>query len=71
MARKVIWSEEAIADLRTIVTYIAVDNRSAAQALGLAILERTRVLAEFLQLGRMVPEERNPDLRELVVEPIA
>ncbi len=69
MARKVIWSDEAIADLGTIVSYIAADNRSAAESLGMTIFARTRVLADFPSLGRIVPEERSPNVREIIVEP--
>lgn len=69
MARKVIWSDEAIADLRDVVTRIARDNRAAAEAMGLAIFERTRILADFPQAGRVVPEERDPSVREIIVEP--
>jgi plasmid stabilization system protein ParE len=69
MARKVIWSDEAITDLGMLVTYIAADNRSAAEALGRAIFERTRTLAEFPQAGRIVPEFREPNLREFIVYP--
>lgn len=69
MARKVIWSNEAIADLGTIVRYVARDNRAAAMALGEAILDRTRRLADFPHAGRTVPEGRDPTLRELIVEP--
>ena len=69
MARKVIWSDEAIADLGAIVSYIAVDNRSAAAALGRTILDRSKMLADFPQAGRVVPEERNPSVREIIVEP--
>lgn len=68
MARKVVWSDEAIADLGTIVRYIAADNRTAAEALGLAVLERTRMLASF-PAGRTVPEEHNSNVREIIVEP--
>lgn len=69
MARKVIWSEEAIDDLGTIVRYIAADNRAAAEALGRTILDRTQALAEFPLLGRVVPELRDPAVREIIVEP--
>ena len=69
MARKVIWSDEAISDLGGIVSRIAGDNRAAAERMGLTIFDRTRMLAEFPQAGRVVPEERNPDVREIVVEP--
>ena len=69
MARKVIWSDEAIADLGAVVTYIAGDNRSAADNFGRKIFEHTRMVGEFPQAGRMVPEERNPNVREIIVEP--
>jgi toxin ParE1/3/4 len=69
MARKVIWSEEAIADLATIVGYVAADNGAAAEKLGLGILDRTRLLSDFPHAGRVVPEERDPSVREIIVEP--
>ncbi len=69
MARKVIWSDEAIADLATIVSYIAADNRSAAEALGRGILERTRVLSDFPEAGRVMQEGRDPSVREIIVVP--
>ena len=69
MARKVIWSDEAIADLATIVGYIAADNRMAAEKLGLEIFDRTRLLSDFPHAGRIVPEERDPAVREIIVEP--
>jgi len=54
MARKVIWSDEAIVDLGAVVRYIAADNSSAAEALARTIFERTRMLAEFPHAGRQV-----------------
>ena len=69
MARKVIWSDEAIADLATIVGYVAADNRTAAAKLGLEIFSRTRLLTDFPQIGRVVPEENNTSVREIIVEP--
>ncbi len=69
MARKVIWSDEAIADLGEVVARIAGDNRTAAEAMGLTIFERTRMLADFSQAGRVVPEERDPNVREIIVDP--
>lgn len=69
MARKVIWSDEAIADLGIIVRSIAVDNRRAGETVGLAVFERTRMLGDFPLAGRVVPEERNPRVRELIAEP--
>jgi toxin ParE1/3/4 len=69
MARKVIWSDEAIADLAAIVRYVAGDNPTAAEKLGRTIFDRTRVLAEYAHLGRVVPEAGNTNVREIIVEP--
>jgi toxin ParE1/3/4 len=69
MARKVIWSDEAVADLAAIVRYIAADRPAAAEKFGLAIFAATRQLADFPQAGRVVPEERNAAVREVIVEP--
>ncbi|MSU68183.1 MAG: type II toxin-antitoxin system RelE/ParE family toxin [Opitutaceae bacterium] len=69
LARKVIWSDEAIADLATIVGYIAADSRTAAEKLGLEIFDRTRLLSDFPLAAPMVPEERAPAVREIIVEP--
>jgi plasmid stabilization system protein ParE len=51
------------------VSRIGGDNRAAAERMGLTIFDRTRMLAEFPQAGRVVPEERHPNVREIVVEP--
>lgn len=69
MARKVIWSDEAIADLAAIVGYIAADRPAAAEKFGLTIFEQTRVLANYPLTGRMMPEENDSAVREIIVEP--
>jgi addiction module RelE/StbE family toxin len=69
MARKVIWSDEAIADLAAIVRYIAADRPTAAEKFGLTIFSATRKLADFPQAGRIVPEEHDAAVREIIVEP--
>jgi addiction module RelE/StbE family toxin len=69
MAGKVIWSDDAIADLAALVRYIAADNRDAAEKTGRAILERTRLLEEFPFAGRTLPEEGLPAVRELQLPP--
>ena len=69
MAGKVIWSDDAIADLAALVRYIAEDNRDAAEKTGRAILERTRLLEEFPLAGRTLPEEGKAMVRELQLPP--
>jgi len=69
MARKVIWSDDAIADLEAIVRHIAADNRVAALKTGQAILDSTRPLGEFPMAGRVLPEEGKESVREIIHRP--
>jgi plasmid stabilization system protein ParE len=69
MARKVIWSNLAIADLEAVVRHIAADNQSAAMKTGQAILESTRLLGEFPLAGRVLPEEGRETVREIIHRP--
>ena len=69
MAFQIIWSEPALDDLRSVTNYIAEDNPAAAEKTGKAILAKTRNLAEHPLLGRMVPEIRRRDVRELIHRP--
>jgi toxin ParE1/3/4 len=69
MAFKIIWSEPALDDLRSLTHFIAGDNPQAAEKLGTAILSKTRHLIEHPLIGRMVPEIRRKDVRELIQRP--
>jgi toxin ParE1/3/4 len=69
MARKVIWSDDAIADLAALVSHIAEDNRRAAERTGRAILEQARMLEIFPQAGRILPEDGRPSVREIQYPP--
>ena len=54
---KVIWSDEAIADLRGICSFIARDNPEAALRMGNGILNHVRILAQFHSLAQHIPKE--------------
>jgi toxin ParE1/3/4 len=69
MDYKVVLASRAIADLRDIVLYIAPDRPDAAQRLGMALIERTKVLGRFPLSGRIVPEFGDPMIRELILKP--
>jgi toxin ParE1/3/4 len=69
MDYQVVLSPRAIEDLRDIVLYIAPDRTAAAQRLGLALIEKTKVLAAFPLSGRIVPEFGNQRIRELILSP--
>lgn len=66
MDYQVILSPRAIRDLQEIVRYISFDKPAVAQRFGLQLIEKTRVLAGFPELGRAVPEFADPAIRELI-----
>jgi addiction module RelE/StbE family toxin len=69
MGHKVIWTDEAIADLRQIVAYIAKDNPNAAVKTGEEIIRKSMLLAGQPRMGRMLREPRRDALREMVIRP--
>ena len=69
MAYKLTWSPAARDDLHDIVVFIAQDNPSRAMSFGYELISETDRLQEFPALGRIVPEYRNDDIRELVFRP--
>ena len=66
MGWKVIIAPSAQADLEEIVGYVAGHNSNAAVRLGFELIHRTESLAIFPEIGRIVPEFRHPDLREVI-----
>jgi len=69
MAFKIIWSRQAREDLRDIVTFIALDNSAAAESFGYLLMTKVDALAQFPRLGRVVPEENDEDIREIIFRP--
>jgi toxin ParE1/3/4 len=69
MDYKVVLAPRAIEDLRDIVLYVAPDRPEAAKRLGLALIEKTKVLSSFPFSGRVVPEVDDRLIRELVLKP--
>ncbi len=63
---KIILSPRAIQDLRGIVRYISFDNPLRAESFGHELIAKTRLLASFPELGRVVPEFDEPDVREVI-----
>jgi toxin ParE1/3/4 len=59
-------SSRALSDLERIVAFIALDNAVAAERLGNQLLDAALSLTHFPERGRMVPEFRRPQLREIV-----
>jgi toxin ParE1/3/4 len=63
---KVIRPESAIADLKDICEYIALDNRSAAGTVGRGILDHVKILETFPFVGPAYPRRSNGSVREIV-----
>jgi len=68
MARQVVWSYEATADLETIANYIARDSKFYAASFVQEILDASHSLKMFGERGRIVPELDNPNIRELLIK---
>ena len=64
---KVFLSVQALSDLERIVAYIALDDVAAAKRMGNQLLDAALSLVTFPERGRVVPEFRRPDLREIVL----
>ena len=69
MAYKLIWSPAARDDLHDIVVFIARDNPNRAMSFGYELISEIERLQEFPELGRIVPEYRNNDMREIIFRP--
>ena len=63
---KVFLSGDALSDLERIVAYIAPHNPAAAKRMGNQLLDAALSLSAFPERGRMVPEFRQPELREII-----
>ena len=66
MAFKIIWSEQARDDLQAIVLFIAQDNPPVAESFGYLLMSKVDLLAQFPYLGRVVPEENDETIREII-----
>lgn len=66
---KIILSPRALQDLQEIVRYISFDNPERAQSFGRELIDKTKRLAAFPEMGRVVPELGEPNTRELVHTP--
>jgi toxin ParE1/3/4 len=66
MAVHLIWSPLAKADFKQGVIYIRKDNPMAANAWRISVLEQIELLVGFPELGRILPEQNSPAIREIV-----
>lgn len=61
------WTFQARDDLRNIAEYISKNSIQYAKLQILRIKSRTKILSKHPQIGRIVPENENPSIRELIV----
>ena len=66
---KVIWSEPALAQLESIVDFIALDKPEAARAVAARTFAATDQLESFIRLGRPIPEFDHKNYRQVWVKP--
>lgn len=69
MACKLIWSPVSRDDLRDIVRFIARDNPGRAESFAYQLMAKADVLEQHPEIGRSVPEHRNPQIREIIFRP--
>ncbi len=67
MGYQVALSPSARRDLRDIVRYISVDSAERALKFAQLLIGSTKRLADFPEMGRIVPEFADPSIREIVV----
>lgn len=61
------WSPQSLRDLEGIREYIAQDSPHYAELTVQRVVAAVERLAQFPQLGRVVPEVRRPGVREVIV----
>lgn len=67
MEFRVIDAPRARRDLRNIKRYISFDSPQAAEKFGRFLLSKARMLGQHPWMGRVVPDFRNPNIREIIV----
>lgn len=67
MARRLVWSPEALEDLESIASYISRDSVHYARSVVSRIVATAEFIPDNPHLGREVPELRSPVFRERFV----
>jgi toxin ParE1/3/4 len=67
MARLLVWSPEAVGDIEAIAAYIGRDSPWYAKAVVSKLVETAEAIAEYPELGRIVPELGDAMVRERLV----
>jgi addiction module RelE/StbE family toxin len=62
---KVRWSKLALEDLDSIRRYIAMDSKRISDRFASDLVKSIRKIHRFPEIGQIVPEFKNPSLREI------
>jgi toxin ParE1/3/4 len=65
---KLTWSPRSVGDLAEICEYIGRDSAHYSRLFAQRVITAVESLAQFPDLGRIVPEYQRPDLRELIFQ---
>lgn len=65
---KLIWTRESLEKLSEIETFIAQDSPEIAERFVNYLIDKCESLLNTPQIGRIVPEILNPNIRELIVK---
>ena len=68
MAYKILFTEDALADLEVILDYVRADNPSAAERFGASLLNYVELLESFPRMG--IPVLRRPGVRKILHSPV-
>lgn len=61
------WSNPAKLDLKQIHDYIAKDSKFYAKKVSEEIVNKSEILSSFPEIGRIVPEIGDPNIREIII----
>ena len=67
MGYRIFWTPVAVQDLRGIWDFISQDNPAAAERVGQELIHEAEAVGLFPRSGRMVPEKKDPLIRETIV----
>ena len=65
---KIEWSDTAKNDLKGIIEYLSQDSPQYAEYFYERIFESIDNIKSFPEMGRRVPELKNPNMRELILQ---
>ncbi len=63
---KILWTDFALADLKSIHSYISKDSKNYADKFVAKIIDRVTQLESFPESGRIVPEFNSKIIREII-----